>query len=227
MQLFLQTCSPNLDQSKTYFSKLNFELVDQENFSIVYDKQFSILLDHDRGARTGLTLIKENWDEELSKLKYFVPIISKEQTHYFASPSGTRFKLVTGYNMDIPSTQTQSMLGNYAGVSLETMDIEKSLKILSCFGFSKSAGGIDQGWISCTDSHENSVSLMEPFSCPHTFTNPSGTFFNSGKNPQIIANIRETDIPIYEEVSVFNTNGEIDNIIMREPGGLGFFVFND
>jgi hypothetical protein len=69
---------------------------------------------------------------------------------------------------------------------------------------------------------------MKPFSCPHLFFNPSLTFFNGKENnPKVIQKIRDLNIPITQEITAFNEEGLVDNIIIRDPGGLGFFVFND
>jgi len=44
---------------------------------------------------------------------------------------------------------------------------------------------------------------------------------------QIISKLRKLKVPIAEEVVVFNPKGEVDNLVLRDPGGLGIFVFND
>jgi len=89
--------------------------------------------------------------------------------YYFVSPSGTRFALKSGPSVMIPEAQSTCLLGNYAGVSLETMDIKMSMKILQVLGFEQSGGGLDKGWVSCTDQAQNTISLMMPFTCPHLF----------------------------------------------------------
>jgi len=71
------------------------------------------------------------------------------------------------------------------------------------------------------------VSFMQPNSCPHLFFNPSMTYFNGKNNLPIIAKIREAGIPITEEITHFNQEGIVDNIIIRDPGGYGFFIFSD
>ena len=53
------------------------------------------------------------------------------------------------------------------------------------------------------------------------------TYFNGQKNLAIIEEIRELNIPIAEEITYFNSEGTVDNIIIRDPGGYGFFIFND
>jgi hypothetical protein len=73
-----------------------------------------------------------------------------------------------------------------------------------------------------------SINLMKPNICPHLFFNPSFTFFNGKEgNPKVIAKVRELGIPIAEEITHFNKEGIVDNIIIRDPGGFGFFLFND
>jgi len=71
------------------------------------------------------------------------------------------------------------------------------------------------------------VSFMQPNSCPHLFFNPSMTYFNGKNNLPIIAKIREAGILITEEITHFNQEGIVDNIIIRDPGGYGFFIFSD
>ena len=227
MQLFLQTCTPNIHQSKNYFKALDFELEDKGDYTLVYDRQMHIMISHERSGRKGLSLIKENWESEITQLAQFVEVKQNNGVYYFVSPSGTRFALKSGPSVMIPEAQSTCLLGNYAGVSLETMDIKMSMKILQVLGFEQSGGGLDKGWVSCTDQAQNTISLMMPFTCPHLFINPSGTFFNSGGNTEIIAKIRQRGIAIYEEITAFSTKCDVDNITMREPGGVGFFVFND
>ena len=119
-------------------------------------------------------------------------------------------------------------MGSYAGISLETPNIKQSMQLWKALGFEVSMGGIDQGWVALSNSTGDAISLMQPMSCPHLFFNPSLTYFN-GKtvNPIIIQKIRDLNIPITEEITVFNKDGIADNIIIREPGGYGFFIFND
>lgn len=43
----------------------------------------------------------------------------------------------------------------------------------------------------------------------------------------MIEAVRKAGIPITEEITHFNSEGIVDNIIIRDPGGYGFYVFND
>ncbi|MBT7993740.1 MAG: hypothetical protein HN691_02595 [Bacteroidetes bacterium] len=120
-----------------------------------------------------------------------------------------------------------SALGNSAGLSLETMDMELSFEIWQKLGFSTSMGSLGEGWISLKNTDNLTISLMRPLACPHLFFNPSLTYFNGEKNMEIIDHIRKIKIPITEEITYFNKENIADNIIIRDPGGLGFFLFND
>ena len=44
---------------------------------------------------------------------------------------------------------------------------------------------------------------------------------------KIIEGIRKAGIDIEEDITAFNEKGIVDNIIIREPGGIGFFIFSD
>ena len=112
-------------------------------------------------------------------------------------------------------------------MSLESFDIHKSSSIWKCLGYREDAGNLDHGWISFKNEYEQGVSLMSPGACPHLFFNPSFTFFNGGKNHEVIEKVKGLGIAITENITIFNENGDVDNIIIRDPGGFGFFVFND
>ena len=73
----------------------------------------------------------------------------------------------------------------------------------------------------------DSISLLQAQQCPHLFFNPSLTYFNGSRNPKIIESIKKHNIEITEEVTEFSSKGEVDNIILKDSGGLGFFIFND
>ena len=70
------------------------------------------------------------------------------------------------------------------------------------------------------------LSFMGPLACPHSFANPSLTYFNGGRNAGVIAAVRAREIPVFEEVGGTDS-APAENIVLREPGGIGFFVFND
>ena len=117
--------------------------------------------------------------------------------------------------------------GNFSGLSLESTDTQRSLSIWEVLGFKIKIGNLNGGYIVLENSDGFNVSIMKPLTCPHLFFNPSMTYFNGGKNLENIKNIRAANIPITEEITHFNEEGIVDNIIIRDPGGYGFFIFND
>ncbi len=227
MQLIYYTPTPNMKKSKEYFSKLDFDLHQIGETCYAYDQQLCLCITSDKKQRPGLCFVKKSWSKELDDLRIFAKVHSVDGVHYLASPSGTWIQLREEEEFKLPLSQKKSLLGNFAGLSVETLDIELSARIFACLGFEHSMGDLDKGWMTYTDRHDNNISLMAPFSCPHLFLNPSLTFFNGAENHRIIQALRDLSIPILEEVTAFNKNGMVDNIILSEPGGYGFFVFND
>ena len=57
-----------------------------------------------------------------------------------------------------------------------------------------------------------------------------GVIFQTAQGPyemgEITAEGLNTD-PITEEITCFNSEGIADNVVLRDPGGTGFFIFND
>ena len=125
------------------------------------------------------------------------------------------------------SQVSKSTVGDFASLSIESLSLKKSMDIYKIIGFTDISGSIEQGWISMTNTDGLSISLMPALTCPHLFFNPSLTFFNGSKNLEIIEKIRSLNIPITEEITHFNKDNIADNIIIRDPGGLGFFIFGD
>lgn len=227
MQLFYHTPTPDLERSKKYFSQLNLDWHQDGDSYYAYDQQLCMEISDDRKQRPGLCFVKPSWTEELDALRIFAKIHSVGNAHYLASPSGCWIQLKEADPIHLPSSQKKCLLGNFAGLSLETMDMALSARIFACLGFEHTMGELEKGWMSYSDKYKNTVSLMVPFACPHLFLNPSLTFFNGGENPRIIQQVRDLSIPILEEITAFNKESIVDNIILSEPGGYGFFVFND
>jgi len=120
-----------------------------------------------------------------------------------------------------------AITGQFAGISLETIDINQSIHFWQSIGYTIQSGSRDQGWLTLSNGSGVDISLMKAGSCPHLFFNPSLTYFNGAKNLAIIKQLKTLQVPITEEITHFNKEGIVDNIIIRDPGGLGFFLFND
>lgn len=229
MATLIHTPTPNLEKSLDFYRRLQFQQISHPEKHYVTDGKCLIFINPDRYARAGLQLYRDNWAEHINKLEKLTAVSATENGYLLGTPSGTRVYLIKGHlDLDFhPSDTSTSHLGNYAGISLETTDMEASAAIWEALGFKLSMGAIDQGWAAFQNSDQTTVSLMRPNTCPHLFFNPSLTYFNGGNNLAVIKKIRDAGIPITEEITYFNKEDLVDNIIIRDPGGYGFFIFND
>lgn len=229
MNTIVQTPTDNIKDSLEFYTKLEFKTVSTENPTLISDGQVLIEINPDRFARGGIKLFDTTWEETADKLEEVTAVLRTESGYLLSDPGGTWIYLVeTQARSDFDLSQiSPSVLGNFAGLSLETIPIAQSLQIWQLLGFSKSMGAIEQGWVAMTNKDGMTVSLMKPLNCPHLFFNPSLTYFNGENNLAIIEKVRELKIPITEEITHFNDQGIVDNIIIRDPGGYGFFLFND
>lgn len=228
MNSIIQTPTNDLQSSLDFYSVLNFTTL-SEHPVLVSDGKTVIEINPDRFARAGIKLFASDWSNIIANLALITKIHTIEGGYLLSDPSGVSIYLmekISPFNSDL-SKIAPSTLGNYAGLSLETTDIERSIKFYTILDFEQSMGSIAQGWIGLTNKDNVTISLMQPNSCPHLFFNPSMTFFNGKDNLKIIEKIKELNIPISEEITVFNPNGIVDNIIIRDPGGYGFFIFSD
>ena len=229
MNSIIQTPTPNLKQSLDFYKKLNFSVVSEANPTIVTDGKAVIEINPTRVARAGIKLFQKDWKATVEALQKIVPVKSIDNGYILSDPSGSYIYLMErdeDPTYDFSKVEV-STIGNYAGVSVETPDIDKSVAIYKALGFSKIMGDISQGWVVYGNTDELAVSFMLSGSCPHLFFNPSLTYFNGKENLGIIENIRKSGVTITEEITGFNKEGIVDNIIIRDPGGYGFFIFSD
>jgi hypothetical protein len=224
----LQIPTPNLKASIAFYKDLNFETASINEQHYVYDEQLQIEINPNHFIRPGIKMYREQWKGCLEKLKELVELTPLESGYLASSPSGCWV-----YLMDRPSptlnlnTPNKTILGNYAGVSLESCAFQKSIEFWHILGFKTTAGSINDPWILLSNEENFKISIMKPNMCPHLFFNPSLSFFNGKENEKIISSIRQKNISIAQEITHFNDKGIVDNIILRDPSGLGFFIFND
>jgi len=225
----IQTCTGNLTASKAYYQKLEFTLLSAAKPTIFTDGKFLLEINPENTARTGLKLYQKDWTATIEQLKEITAVFDFEGGYLVSDPNGVKVYLMNGalegdYQLKGEST---AIPGNFSGMSIEAVDIERTIKFWQTLGYKKSMGSIEQGWVTFENGSGVSISIMKPMVCTHLFFNPGLNFFNGGKNLPIIQKIRDAGIPIAEEITVFNKEGIVDNVILRDPGGLGFFIFND
>lgn len=229
MQSLIHTPTSKLEDSLAFYQKLNFKVLPAKDRTLVTDGKAVIEINPDRYARAGIKIFKKKWTKEMSKLGKLTSVIKIDNGYLLSDPSGVWIYLMEG-ELKLrfkPAKKSFSALGNNAGLSFETTDVVRSSAIWEAVGF-KLSGTPDQGWVSCTHADGMMINIMKPLMCPHLFFNPSLTYFNGKENnPVAIKKIRDLKIPITEEITVFNKEGKVDNVILRDPGGFGFFIFND
>ncbi|WP_194778620.1 VOC family protein [Pararhodonellum marinum] len=226
---YIQTPTPNLQESRNFYAKLGF-VSEKENPNLFTDGKAHIEINPDRMARLGICLKKDTWVKELDTISGFSKVLVIEGGHLIADPSGVWVYLL---EKNLHATEAKEdfegqtgVLGSFAGISIETVDMVKSLEFYNRLGFQVEAGAAESGYVSC-QWEGFTLTFLRALNCPHLFFNPSLTYFNGKENPAIIQKVRDLQIPITEEITYFNKTGMVDNIILRDPGGLGFFVFND
>lgn len=229
MIVTIHTPTNNLQESLDFYQKLNYQLISEENPCLLTDGKAVIEINPDRYARAGIKCYKDSWTEEVKQLKKLTTVHPIENGFLFNDFNGCWIYLIEG-NLDLElesSDASFGMTGNFHGLSLESGNIPKSLEIWNALGFAVKMGTIEKGFILLQNEEGFGLSLMNPLTCPHLFFNPSMNFFNGENNLTVIENIRKAGIPIAEEITFFNKEGIVDNIIIRDPGGYGFFLFSD
>lgn len=218
-----------MEDSLDFYRELGFIVISGKNPVLLTDGKAVVEVNPDRFARAGIKLYKPSWADEISALGNLTAVTNLPDGYLFADPTGTWVYLIES-EFDLkfkPAERSFSLLGDFAGLSLETADMPKSARILEILGFSINVGSVEQNWATLANEDGFTVSLMKPLCCPHLFFNPSMTYFNGKNNLYVIENIRAAGIPIVEEITHFNAEGVVDNVIIRDPGGYGFFVFSD
>jgi hypothetical protein len=228
MSSLVHTPTPSLESSKAFYESLGFQEVPHNSLTLYTDGRMLIQINPARSARAGIRIFKDDWSSEIAELKQHAAVHEQDGVYILADPSNAWIYLETGEPPVSFTVQDESFstLGNSKGLCLETADFQRSAAIYETLGFTKTMGSIEHGYVGYSRNGFD-LALMAPFICPHLFFNPSITFFNGGKNLPVIQKIREAGIPMTEEITAFNKEGIVDNVIIRDPGGYGFFVYND
>ena len=229
MKAIINTPTPSLVQSIDFYQKLNFEIVNDNDLTYACSGPLIILINEKRSARAGIIFYNDDWTQVSSELDKKYSTIEIENGILTCDPNGV---VVSLYSMDhFPSIsvskEVNSIAGNFHGLSIEAFNFQKSLDFWQIFDYKIDMGSAAGGWVAMSNSTGIGIGMMKFNMCPHLFFNPSFTYFNSGNNLPVIQAIRDKGITITEEITHFNKEGIVDNIIIRDPGGFGFFIFND
>ena len=225
---FIHTPTPNLELSRAFYNQLNFKELSAENPTLFTDGTMLFEVNPDRYARAGIKCFKTDWSAEVAAFQKFTEVIKMKNGFVCSDPNGVWVYLI---NSEIPdyniSGSSISTLGNCAGLSIEATDLNRTADFWKTLGYKITMGSPEQGWIGFSNGSGVDLSVMKAMACPHLFFNPSLSYFNGKNNLEVIQKIRDAGIPITEEITHFNKEGIVDNMILRDPGGFGFFIFND
>lgn len=226
MQTSIQTPTPKLEQTFEYYKRLGFSHLSE---FIISDGKAIIEINPDRKARLGIKFYQASWKDLVEELMKSITVLKTDEGYMTADPSGTLVYLIeTSESLPAIGEEFEpGILGNYMGISIESISMQACQDFYKHFDYLPAMGGADQGWLVLAHKNGTAISIMAPNSCPHLFFSPSLTYFNSGENLAVIEKIRANKVEIVEEISHFNSEGIVDNVIIRDPGGLGFFIFND
>lgn len=225
MQASIQTPTNKLSNSQKFYQQLGYTLISKEDH-LYSDGKVRIEINPDRFARVGINFYQSDWSSFRKQLTTSAAVIEKPNAFILCDPNGVLIYLKEGTLPTSPSS-TPSTLGVFGGISIETIDLNTTLAFWKRFGYEVTQGSIEKGWITMSNETGLDISLVQLGVCPHLFFNPGLNYFNGEKNLSIIQQIKEVGIPITEEITHFNKEGLVDNIIIRDPGGLGYFIFND
>lgn len=225
MKTTIITPTPHLPSSLDFYQKLNFKVVANQSHGIVTDGIAVIEILPDHFVRPGIKLYDFDW----RTLTITAPTFDYQQGKAIRDPNGVWIYLSDKhFEPDFPASAISfGHTGNFSGISIETDAIPNSITFWRNLGFEIVGGNEAHGYVTLANKDNFQVSFMKPFVCPHLFFNPSMNFFNHGENLQKIQKIKESGIKLTESITVFNPAGIADNVIIRDPGGYGFFVFND
>ncbi|NNE65348.1 MAG: hypothetical protein HKN33_02180 [Pyrinomonadaceae bacterium] len=227
MKTIIQTPTPDLKKSRDFYKRLGYKELSAENPTLFTDGKFIVEINPDRFTRPGLKIFTDDAKSIAEKLGELTVVIETETGFFTSDPNGIRVVLdLRPFDFE-SGDESFGITGGFAGVSLETTVIPQTVEFWEALGFEKGMGDISEGWAVYSNGGDIDVSIMAANTCPHLFFNPGLTFFNSGKNVENIAKLRDAEIPITEEITHFNEEGIVDNVIINDPAGLGFFIFND
>ncbi|MFK8104240.1 MAG: hypothetical protein AB8G15_17060 [Saprospiraceae bacterium] len=152
MSAIIQTPTPKLADSLAFYQQLGFKSCSANLPNLYSDGKAIIEINPDRHARAGLKLYRDSWSDVLASLTTFSGVLQTEEGYLLTDPSGTWIYLLEKAApvvdlSDIP----KSGLGNFAGISMEVLDLAKAISFWEIFGFQQTMGGVEQGWVSLAD----------------------------------------------------------------------------
>ena len=150
MHAIIQTATSDLAKSQSFYTKLGFTLLSEKNPCLFTDGSVVIEINPERYARPALILKDTSWQDIAEKLEKITDVVETNEGFLINEPSGALIHLVETdefEEFELPK-KNSSLLGTFAGISLETIAIKRSIEIWKTLAFTDEKGAIDQGWMS-------------------------------------------------------------------------------
>lgn len=221
VRLGVRSSAQSFERCLKFYTSLKFKIDHRgDKMAVAYDGKFGIELDGKNNARTAIVLYSDD------------AALSSDSESLSLSPNGVRSILKKGIdesNIEISDANAKTDLGNFSGIGIEAVLFLEEIAYWQNIGLTIAHGEPEKmSYVILMDSFDVSLAIFNLGMCPHSFYNPSLSYFNGKEgNPKVIDRIRKLGIVPTEEITTFNEKGDVDNIIIGDPGGIHFFLFND
>lgn len=229
-KVIINSAAQNINRVSAFYDKIGFKNA-LNNQIYVTDNQSVIKLNSSNSTRVCIELYTDNSPKIRELL--MPSIFEKDSSYVTSDPNGVLidvFDIADYPNLTFPDNSDTSLLGNYAGIGIETLKMKESVDFYVMLGYN-SPGELNgsESYLTLQNDELPPLTLFKMGMCPHSFYNPSLTFFNGKEqNPILIKKMKELGITFTEEVTVFSKDStQLENVIVEDGGGLHFFVFND
>jgi catechol 2,3-dioxygenase-like lactoylglutathione lyase family enzyme len=207
------------------FKKVGGDATDEET-TFLSDGILFLLLKTGGESHSELTYFTDNLKETLKGLEALRINFSRTAPDEasFTDPSGLGVRLVQANVSKInkPQGKSWSKCGRFYEVSIETESVDSSIAFWKQLGFEVAFREPPTArWATLSDG-KIKLGLYEYGTCPHTFKNPSLTYFEPDMAARI-EQLKSEGVTFNEEMP--NAEGKVDNAIAEAPDGQYFFLF--
>lgn len=233
-QIITQIAAPDAEESLAHYRKLGYqEHVLSDAMYLFFDKASSFILNTARDARHGLRCFVDDIEMARRDWQEITVLYDSDGGFFCTDPNGVYlfFQSRTDSAQILNKTDANEhcLCGVNYGLGIESGRFDTSLAFYTHLGYKSDKPANEKtAYITLTHDAGPPITLFKPNTCPHAFYNPSFTFFNGKEgNKKVIEDLTTAQVTIRQGISWFNPDGEVDNIIISDPGGFHSFIFND
>lgn len=230
-QLFFSIGSPNLVASQKFYRTLGFHLTftnEEADQLLAADGRIVLHLFSTRKSSIEIVYCcGELLTERIESLDQINISLDKSRSPgvTFVSPEGLSVRLVPRAPFPLPIRDglPGSHCGRFYEISLETIDLNRSLDFWSTLGFElEFRDPPDSDWATISDGVLR-LGLYTKGACPHKFRNPSLTFFEPDMAERIKL-IKYAGIQLAQKIG--SKSGNVEEAIVESPEGIYLFLFH-